>query len=56
MKPADLLIIIGGDAGCPLVIVPCIGHSMNLEVPALHAGYLGAWFGGFPNDRSLREE
>ena len=22
MKPADLLIIIGGDAGCPLVIVP----------------------------------
>ena len=21
-KPADLLIIVGGDAGCPLVIVP----------------------------------
>ena len=29
---------------------------MNLEVPALYARYLGAWFGGFPNDRSLREE
>jgi len=29
---------------------------MNLEAPALYARYLGAWFGGFPNDRSLREE
>jgi non-heme chloroperoxidase len=26
--------------------VPRVGHSMNLEVPALYAGYFGAWFGG----------
>jgi len=31
---------------CRLVIVPGIGHSMNLELPALYAGYFGAWFGG----------
>jgi pimeloyl-ACP methyl ester carboxylesterase len=31
---------------CRLVIVPRVGHSMNLEVPALYAGYFGAWFGG----------
>jgi len=30
---------------CRLVIVPDIGHSMNLEMPALYAGYFGAWFG-----------
>jgi hypothetical protein len=29
---------------------------MNLEVPALYARYFGAWFGGFPNYRSLQEE
>ena len=29
-----------------LVIVPGIGHSMNLESPPLYAGYFGAWFGG----------
>jgi hypothetical protein len=29
---------------------------MNLEVLALYAHYLDAWFGGFPNDRSRREE
>ncbi|MBR1149301.1 alpha/beta fold hydrolase [Bradyrhizobium sp. JYMT SZCCT0428] len=32
---------------CRLVVVPGIGHSMNLELPALYAGYFGAWFGGF---------
>jgi non-heme chloroperoxidase len=31
---------------CRLVTVPGIGHSMNLEMPALYAGYFGAWFGG----------
>jgi pimeloyl-ACP methyl ester carboxylesterase len=31
---------------CRLVIVPGIGHSMNLEIPTLYAGYFGAWFGG----------
>jgi len=29
-----------------LVFVPHVGHSMNLELPALYAGYFGAWFGG----------
>jgi non-heme chloroperoxidase len=28
------------------MIVPDVGHSMNLEMPALYAGYFGAWFGG----------
>jgi non-heme chloroperoxidase len=31
---------------CRLVTVPGVGHSMNLESPALYAGYFGAWFGG----------
>ena len=31
---------------CRLVSVPGIGHSMNLEQPALYAGYFGGWFGG----------
>jgi pimeloyl-ACP methyl ester carboxylesterase len=31
---------------CRLVTVPGVGHSMNLEQPALYAGYFGAWFGG----------
>jgi len=31
---------------CRLVNVPRVGHSMNLELPALYAGYFGAWFGG----------
>jgi hypothetical protein len=35
-----------GCGGCRLVVVPGIGHSMNLELPALYAGYFGAWFGG----------
>lgn len=31
---------------CRLVTVPGIGHSMNLEEPALYAGYFGGFFGG----------
>jgi pimeloyl-ACP methyl ester carboxylesterase len=31
---------------CRLVVVPGVGHSMNLECPALYAGYVGAFFGG----------
>jgi hypothetical protein len=31
---------------CRLVTTPGIGHPMNLELPALYAGYFGAWFGG----------
>ena len=31
---------------CRLVTVPGVGHAMNLEQPALYAGYFGAFFGG----------
>ncbi|MBP7240966.1 alpha/beta hydrolase [Amaricoccus sp.] len=31
---------------CRLVAVPGIGHSMNLEEPALYAGYLGGFLSG----------
>ena len=44
--PADLHVMADAMPDCRLVIVPRVGHSMNLEVPALYAGYFGAWFGG----------
>ncbi len=44
--PADLKVMAAAMPDCRLVIVPGIGHSMNLELPALYAGYFGAWFGG----------
>ena len=44
--PADLHVMAAAMPDCRLVIVPRVGHSMNLEVPALYAGYFGAWFGG----------
>ena len=31
---------------CRLVTIPGIGHSMNIEQPALYAGYFGGYFGG----------
>ena len=40
--------IIAAMPDCRLVAVPRIGYSMNLEMPALYAGYFGAWFGGLP--------
>jgi non-heme chloroperoxidase len=43
---ADLQTMADAMPNCRLVIVPGIGHSMNLELPALYAGYFGAWFGG----------
>ncbi|MBR0910306.1 alpha/beta fold hydrolase [Bradyrhizobium japonicum] len=43
---ADLRVMADAMPDCRLVIVPRVGHSMNLEVPALYAGYFGAWFGG----------
>ncbi|MBB4359421.1 MULTISPECIES: alpha/beta fold hydrolase [unclassified Bradyrhizobium] len=46
--PADLRVMAEAMPDCRLVIVPGIGHSMNLERPALYAGYFGAWFGGLP--------
>jgi non-heme chloroperoxidase len=47
---ADLRQMAAAMPDCRLVTVPGIGHSMNLEMPALYAGYFGAWFGGLPAD------
>jgi non-heme chloroperoxidase len=46
IPPADLKAMAAAMPDCRLVTVPGIGHSMNLEMPALYAGYFGAWFGG----------
>jgi pimeloyl-ACP methyl ester carboxylesterase len=46
IPPADLKVMAEAMPNCRLVAVPGIGHSMNLEVPELYAGYFGAWFGG----------
>ena len=46
IPPADLKAMAAAMPDCRLVTVPGIGHSMNLELPALYAGYFGAWFGG----------
>ncbi|UVO40266.1 alpha/beta hydrolase [Bradyrhizobium arachidis] len=48
IPPADLRVMAEAMPDCRLVVVPRIGHSMNLEMPALYAGYFGAWFGGLP--------
>jgi pimeloyl-ACP methyl ester carboxylesterase len=46
IPPADLRTMADAMPDCRLVVVPAIGHSMNLELPPLYAGYFGAWFGG----------
>jgi pimeloyl-ACP methyl ester carboxylesterase len=46
IAPADLKQMAQAMPDCRLVTVPGVGHSMNLEQPALYAGYFGAWFGG----------
>src|SRR5262249_50764173 len=46
IAPADLRAMSDTMPDCRLVLVPGIGHSMNVELPALYAGYFGAWFGG----------
>jgi non-heme chloroperoxidase len=48
IAPADLRMMAEAMPDCRLVFVPRVGHSMNLELPALYAGYFGAWFGGLP--------
>jgi non-heme chloroperoxidase len=50
---ADLKRMAEAMPDCRLVTVPGIGHSMNLEQPALYAGYFGAWFGGLPGDARI---
>jgi len=49
IAPADLRTMVEAMPDCRLVLVPRVGHSMNLELPALYAGYFGAWFGGLAN-------
>ncbi len=46
IPPADLQAMVKAMPDCRLIFVPRVGHSMNLELPALYAGYFGAWFGG----------
>jgi non-heme chloroperoxidase len=50
---ADLRSMAEAMPDCRLVTVPGVGHSMNLEQPALYAGYFGAWFGGLASDAEL---
>jgi non-heme chloroperoxidase len=50
IPPADLRRMVDAMPHCRLVTVPGVGHSMNLEQPALYAGYFGAWFGGLAAD------
>ena len=46
IPPADLAAMAAAMPDCRLVRIPGVGHSMNVEQPALYAGYFGAWFGG----------
>ncbi|MBR0693314.1 alpha/beta fold hydrolase [Bradyrhizobium lablabi] len=46
IPPDDLRTMAAVMPDCRLVVVPGVGHSMNLELPLLYAGYFGAWFGG----------
>ena len=48
IAPADLRTMAADMADWRLAVMPSIGHSMNLELTALYAGYFGAWFGGLP--------
>lgn len=47
----DLQAMAAAMPDCRLVVMPGIGHSMNLERPELYAGYFGAWFGGLGRRR-----
>ena len=51
IAPDDLRTMAAAMPNCRLVIVPGVGHSMNLEKPPLYAGYFGAWFGGLKDHR-----
>ena len=52
IPPADLAAMVAAMPDCRLVTIPGVGHSMNLESPALYAGYFGAWFGGLSPGRA----
>ena len=46
IQPGDLRAMAAAMPDCRLVVVPGIGHSMNIELPTLYAGYFRALFGG----------
>ena len=46
IPPGDLRTMAGVIPDGRFVVMPGIGHSMNLELPAHYAGNFGAWFGG----------
>ena len=46
IPPSDLAAMAEAMPDCRLVRISGVGHSMNVEQPALDAGYFGAWFGG----------
>lgn len=48
---SDLKAMAAAMPDCRVVTMPGIGHSMILEMPALYAGYFGAWFGGLNRGR-----
>jgi pimeloyl-ACP methyl ester carboxylesterase len=50
IAPADLQVMASTMPDCRLIIVPGVGHSMNLENPPLYAGYFGAYFAGPRSD------
>jgi pimeloyl-ACP methyl ester carboxylesterase len=50
IPPADLTAMAAAMPDCRLVRIPGVGHSMNVERPALYAGYFGAWFGGLTRE------
>ena len=52
IPPADLAVMAAAMPDCRLVRVPGVGHSMNVERPALYAGFFGAWFGGLPPENA----
>ncbi len=53
--PADLQTMASAMPDCRLVKVPGVGHSINLELPALYAGYFGAWFAGLAEVTEIGE-
>ncbi|MHC2251910.1 pimeloyl-ACP methyl ester carboxylesterase [Bradyrhizobium embrapense] len=49
---ADLQKMTAAMPDCRLAVVPGVGHSMNLEMPPLYAGYFGACFSGISERNS----
>ena len=52
IPPADLEVMAPAMPDRRLVQMRGVGHSMNVEQPALYAGFFGAWFGGLPPENA----